>query len=363
MALIVNLFQVIKLLALPSLLLLPAVAEAQFNFTTNNGTLAIAQYTGPGGLVVIPDTTNGLPVTSIGPGAFENCFTLTGVTVGTNVANIGSDAFENCYSLAGITIPDSVTNIGDNAFNYCYNMTDLTIGANVTSIGEDAFYECASLNSVAIPGSVTNLGEFSFGFCYSLTSVTIGAGSPNSGQGGVGIGESAFFECASLATLTLGANVTSIAGEAFVSCTNLASVTIPGSVTNIGIYAFSGCFGLTNALFLGNAPGGDSTVFAYDADATVYYLPVTTGWGAFYGGVPTWNPQIRTGDGSFGVQNDQFRFDITGNSNLIIVVQASTNPAGASWIPVSTNTLTNGSCHFSDPQWKNYPSRFYRLSP
>ena len=358
-----TLFQVVKLLALPSLSLLPAMAQAQFNFTTNNGALTLAQYTGPGGGVTIPDATNGLPVTSIGPGAFENCFTLTNVSIGAHVASIGSGAFENCYGLADVTIPDSVTNLGDYAFDYCYNMTGVTIGTNVASIGQNAFYECASLNSVAIPGSVTNIGEFAFGFCSSLTSATIGANGPNSGQTGASIGESAFFECASLTSLTLGANVTSIAGEAFVSCTNLASVTIPGSVTNIGMYAFSGCFALINALFLGNAPVGDSTVFAYDADAIVYYLPGTTGWGAFFGGAPTWNPRVQTGDANFGVRNFQFGFDINGNSNLVIVVQASTNLAGANWSPVSTNTLTNGSCYFSDPQWTNYPGRFYRLSP
>jgi len=32
-----------------------------------------------------------------------------------------------------------------------------------------------------------------------------------------------------------------------------------------------------------------------------------------------------------------------------------------SWPPLATNTLTSGSCYFSDPQWTNYPGRYYRL--
>jgi hypothetical protein len=28
---------------------------------------------------------------------------------------------------------------------------------------------------------------------------------------------------------------------------------------------------------------------------------------------------------------------------------------------VVTNTLTNGVCTFTDPQWTNYPNRFYRV--
>ena len=46
--------------------MLPAVVQAQFTFTTNNGAITITGYTGPGGNVTIPDTTNGYPVTSIG---------------------------------------------------------------------------------------------------------------------------------------------------------------------------------------------------------------------------------------------------------------------------------------------------------
>ena len=48
------------------LLTLPAVGKAQFNYTTDNGAITITGYTGPGGAVTIPDTINGLPVTSIG---------------------------------------------------------------------------------------------------------------------------------------------------------------------------------------------------------------------------------------------------------------------------------------------------------
>jgi hypothetical protein len=31
------------------------------------------------------------------------------------------------------------------------------------------------------------------------------------------------------------------------------------------------------------------------------------------------------------------------------------------WTSVATNTLAGGSSYFSDPQWTNYPGRFYRL--
>jgi hypothetical protein len=96
----------------------------------------------------------------------------------------------------------------------------------------------------------------------------------------------------------------------------------------------------------------------------LYYLPGTTGWSVPFGGaydVFLWNPQAQTTDGQFGVQAGQFGFNITGTKYIPIVVEACTNFENPVWQPVQTNTLTTGSAYFSDPQWTNYPGRFYRL--
>jgi hypothetical protein len=74
-----------------------------------------------------------------------------------------------------------------------------------------------------------------------------------------------------------------------------------------------------------------------------------------------WNPVIQTGDGSFGVCSNEFGFDITGTTNIPIAVEVRTNLARPVWTPFATFTLTNGSVHFSDRQWTNYPTRYYGL--
>ena len=43
------------------------------------------------------------------------------------------------------------------------------------------------------------------------------------------------------------------------------------------------------------------------------------------------------------------------------MVEACTNLANPTWAPLQTYTLTNGSLYFSDPDWTNYPARFYRI--
>jgi hypothetical protein len=70
-------------------------------------------------------------------------------------------------------------------------------------------------------------------------------------------------------------------------------------------------------------------------------------------------PQAQTGDGSFGVQTNQFGFNINWAGGQTVVVEASTDLIN--WQAEQTNILTTGSAYFSDPQWTNYPGRFYRL--
>ena len=106
------------------------VAQAQFTWTTNaDNSITITGYTGPGGAVLIPDTLTGLTVTSIGDGAFNNCYNLSSITIPHSVTSIGSDAFDYCTSLAGVTISASVTNIGAQAFGDCSSLTAITVDA------------------------------------------------------------------------------------------------------------------------------------------------------------------------------------------------------------------------------------------
>jgi hypothetical protein len=213
-----------------------------------------------------------------------------------------------------------------------------------------------SLTNVTIPNSVTSFGFGAFGRCTSLTSAIIGNGVPD-------IADSAFFGCTSLTNITIPASVTSLGVGAFSGCSNLTIVTIPNSVTNIGHYAFADCTNLTGLYFRGNAPAVDSTLFQDDVAVTAFYLPGKSGWGTNFAGLPTavWLPQIQTSNASFGVKTNQFGFNITWADGLSVVVEASPSLRRPVWSPVATNTLSGGWFYFTDPQWANRPSRFYRV--
>ena len=116
-------------------------------------------------------------VTIIGARAFEDCTSLTSITIPSSVTNIGDYAFGGCTSLTSITsitsitIPSSVTIIGVGAFEDCTSLTSITIPSSVTIIGSGAFEGCTSLTSITIPSSVTGIGNYAFYSCTSLTDV------------------------------------------------------------------------------------------------------------------------------------------------------------------------------------------------
>ena len=177
------------------------------------------------------------------------------------------------------------------------------------------------------------------------------------------IGSYAFNYCTGLASIAIPTSVTSIGSYAFNYCTSLTSATIGSSVISIGINAFYTCENLTGVYFKGNAPSAVSPLFNGDDNVTVYYLPGTMGWETPFVGLPPvlWNPQVQTSGASFGVRTNRFGFTITGTSGLVVVVEACTNPVNPAWSPLQTITLA-GSYYFTDPQWTNYPARFYRIS-
>ncbi|MGA2175989.1 MAG: leucine-rich repeat domain-containing protein [Verrucomicrobiota bacterium] len=300
------------------------------------------------------------------PAAVQAQYTCTNnATIPNGVTSIPDYAFYDCTILTNVTIPDSVTSIGSSAFSGCTALKSVTIGSSVISIGLSAFQNCTALKSVTIPDSVISIGGGdsyyypqsygAFEGCTSLTNAIIG-------NGVTSIGNSAFNGCTGLKSVTIGTSVQIIGEYAFYSC-GLTSVTIPDSVTTIGQSAFANCTGLKSVYFKGNAIGIDSSVFSGDNNATVYYLLGTTGWSSPFGGRPAvlWNPLIVTGDGSFGVRNNQFGFDIAGTTNIPIVVEACTTLDNPVWSPLQTLTLTNGLFYFSEPLQTNSASRYYRI--
>ena len=132
--------------------------------------------------VILETVTNNngetFKVTHINNYAFNDCYSLTSVTIPNSVKHIGYDAFKDCRALTSITIPSSVLTIGNWGFDGCVSLRELTISNGVKSIGNNAFGNCDALTSVTIPASVMSIGENAFIYCDALDTVVCYATTP-----------------------------------------------------------------------------------------------------------------------------------------------------------------------------------------
>ena len=100
------------------------------------------------------------------------------MTFSSGITTIGSNAFQNCLSLTTITLPSSVTTIDKGAFANCTNLTTVTIPASVSNIADYSFAGCVSLvdvvNKRQKPQVIT---DYVFGGCYCKLHVPPSSGS------------------------------------------------------------------------------------------------------------------------------------------------------------------------------------------
>ena len=194
------------------------------NITMDMESSTIIAYTGSAEYIIIPETIDGVAVTSIGADVFKNKG-LKSVSIPSRVTTIEANAFRD-NDLTTLTIPNTVTSIGTGAFAN-NALTSVSIPNGVTGIEAGTFQDNA-LTSVILPTSITRIGDSAFQ-SNALASVTLPTSITR-------IGASAFQDN-NLTRVTLPSRVANIGASAFQD-NDLTSVSIPNRVTSIGDDAF-----------------------------------------------------------------------------------------------------------------------------
>ena len=194
----------------------------------------------------IPESLNGIVVTSIGDSAFESYSSLTGIIIPDTVTSISKNAFRNCTNLTSINIPNGITLIEDGVFLGCTSLRTIVLPEGVTSIGKNAFENCSSLISISLPSTLESIGDYAFNKCESLYNISLPEGLTD-------IGNNAFAYCSDLLQIDIPNSVKSIGYSAFKNCSRLKSIFIPDSFnSDIGDYTFTECHKLTD-VHIGNS--------------------------------------------------------------------------------------------------------------
>ena len=126
--------------------------------------------------MIIPETIDGCPVTTIGDWAFKG-YNLSTVYIPGCVRLIGRGAFRECKRLETVTFGEREEELTLRAgvFQGCIGLTELQLPDGITSLPKECFAECSSLVTIQIPGSVKEIGEKAFADT-GLTEVSLPAG-------------------------------------------------------------------------------------------------------------------------------------------------------------------------------------------
>ncbi len=219
-------FGFLALILLAALILCPGISAGECGDDPENvivcgdygyillpdGTAEIVRYEGYGQHADIPAVLDGIPVTRIGSGAFEEERGLISITVPEGITAIGSYAFCRCLRLQTVSLPDSLTVIGDGAFQGTSDLEALSIPDSVAEIGSGAFF-ASGLKAVKLPARLRRIGKQAFQQT-RLASVEIPDGTEE-------IGHLAFCDCKELTDIFLPDSIASIIGNPFLYCSGL----------------------------------------------------------------------------------------------------------------------------------------------
>lgn len=153
-------------------------------FTLEGSSYSVTGYEGGSHIVVIPPEYLEKAVTAIADGAFNNCHTVTKISVPTSVLSIGK-AFSRCNNLFEISVKAANPNYKSvDGVLYSFDGLHLVsyppaksgklfyVSDSVKTIDNSALRFCRNLESVFIPKNVEQI-EKNFEGCYFLKSIEV----------------------------------------------------------------------------------------------------------------------------------------------------------------------------------------------
>ncbi len=203
----------------------------------DNNTAEVTWYYGTETTVTVPDTIEGIPVTSMYQ-TFQDHENVRIVNIPDTITRMGDYTFWNCNSLFRVNGSETTSvSLGYMTFHNCQNLQALKIGP-ITSLGDHCFKNCSSLIS-SLTLDVTEIPNQAFYYCSNIPSIQ------GLEEKEVSIGPRAFYGCSKLKSMPI-ETITGIEKEAFRNCKALVeSYRLGKDITVLPEYAFYGCQAMT----------------------------------------------------------------------------------------------------------------------
>ena len=234
-------FIIAALMVLSVIAVVPAAAETSGdwiyyvweNEETGDQYAIITGYIGSGVNVTVPATIAGFPVLGLEKGAFDNCDTVTSITVSEGIVAVWEGAINYCLNLESVYLPSSCLYISGESIKICSKLKSILVSdANTSFFSRDGVlyqntsdtilieYPSGKTNaSFSVPNDVTRIDPNAFDCCFDLEKVTLPSGLTF-------IGEGAFQSCTGLEEVFIPSSVTTIEFAPFVLCHSLKSITV-----------------------------------------------------------------------------------------------------------------------------------------
>ena len=222
--------------------------------------------------LTIPDTIDGLPVTTIGIYAGQICKMKT-LTLPDTLKEIGPYCFSNCPNLTALTIPDSVEKISFRAFEDCTSLETINFPDHLVKTGSFTFENTPWLSAQRKkdPLVIVNGGVIDGRTCTGDVVIPSGVKYVASGT---------FSRNEKITSCVIPSGVSEISDDMFFYCSNLTSVELKGC-TSLGIMTFSYCNKLTEIKLSGKLKKIDGYAFSDNsATATITFRASESTWNA-----------------------------------------------------------------------------------
>ena len=283
------------------------------------------------GVVTIPPTAYGKPITSMDDNVFKshsNNLVKVNFEKDCNISYIGNKVFRDCHKLKEVNISTHYTTFSKGAFANCSSLKTANVHADLKEKMENMFPTTCTVNYTSdgfiqrlfgkkyatqaseIERKVTK-NSCEFKIAETPDGITITGLTKMSKNGIVkipseidgkpivkldesafessdikqisfdkgcqisSISAAAFIHCTSLESIILPDSIVSIDKFAFLECQNLKSIIIPDSVTSIGESAFAGCSNLTTIKLSNNLVSIGKTAFANCNSLTSITIPAS----------------------------------------------------------------------------------------